>query len=99
MRSANRIDHTIDTTGIALLHKGHYILLACIDNIARTPALCHLQARLRYITDNDLFDTVGACSGDSAKSDRPSAENEQTLLWLNAAERDGVDGTRQWLGQ
>jgi hypothetical protein len=98
-RCTNHIDHTIPAAGVALLHEGDHILLACVDYITRTPALCNLYALWCYIADDDLLDTQSACRGDSAKPDGTSSKDQKALSWLDPGESDGMDGTCQRLRQ
>src|SRR5262245_5871554 len=98
-RCTNRIDHAIDTTRIALLHKGNYILLACIDDITCTPTPCNLQTPGYHITNDDLLNVLGTCRGESKKPDRAGTKDQQTIFWLDSAESDGAYGTRQWFCQ
>src|SRR5688500_3922623 len=77
---ANRIDHTVDTARVALLHELDHILLAGIDHMAGTPALCNLQPLWRHITHDDFLNPLDSGSREGEQADRAGAKNQQALL-------------------
>jgi hypothetical protein len=90
-RCANRINHSIDPARVLVPHESDDLLFACVDDFARTPAQRNLQPLRCYITDDDLFDALGASRGESAKTDWACTKDQQALVRLYAGQDDGAD--------
>jgi hypothetical protein len=57
------------------------------------------EALVRDVADNDLFDTAGFGSGDTAQPDGPSAKDQHGVTGLGMGELDGMHGTGQRLAE